>query len=412
VYYTPEWVVNRIVDGVIGQWCAAAKKACGWPSDAPANMQQLNDYQAQVEALTVVDPACGSGAFLIGAFRRLLRERMEIEALRTEFLPGERRASEATLTAKILDRNIHGVDISGAAVEIAKLALWLHSARADAPLSSLDDALKCGNSLVGLDFYRGEQRDGFTERHREQVNAFDWAEAFPFGGEDPGRFDIVVGNPPYVKLQNLRKVDPDVADYLLSARGYESARTGNFDLYLPFIEKGLRLLRPGGRMGYIAPSLWATNEYGEGLRRLVRRGRNLQRWVDFKSHQIFDEAITYTALQFFTAEPNLAVEVISAPHGADDVAEAAAGRPIATLPYERLPPGDPWLLATGEERALIDRLAETCLRLDDPSLTTHIFQGLITSADSVYHLTRLSAGRYLCTPKDGDPAQGIPHTPP
>jgi len=85
------------------------------------------------------------------------------------------------------------------------------------------------------------------------------------------------------------KVDPDVAAYLAATRGdntYASTQTGNFDLYLPFIEKGLRLLRPSGRMAFIAPSLWTVNQYGEGLRRLVRRGRHLDRWLDFKSHQI------------------------------------------------------------------------------------------------------------------------------
>jgi len=87
--------------------------------------------------------------------------------------------------------------------------------------------------------------------------------------------------------------------------------------------------------------------------------------------------------------------------------------PDLALDYERLPPGeDAWLLATGEDRALIDRLAATCLRLDDPSLTTHIFQGLITSADSIYHVRKLAGGRYECTPRDGDPPRGRPHTPP
>ena len=82
----------------------------------------------------------------------------------------------------------------------------------------------------------------------------------------------MLGNPPYVKLQNLMKLDPDVAAYLTADRGddtYRSAQTGNFDLYLPFIEKGLRLLAAGGRMAYIAPSLWTVNQYGEGLRGLV-----------------------------------------------------------------------------------------------------------------------------------------------
>ena len=128
----------------------------------------------------------------------------------------------------------------------------------------------------------------------------------------------MLGNPPYVKLQNLMKVDPDVVAYLAAERGddtYRSAQTGNLDLYLPFIEKGLRLLAPGGRMAFIAPSLWAVNQYGEGLRSLVRRGRHLDRWLDFKAHQIFEDVITYTALQFFTREPRDVVRIAAAPNG-------------------------------------------------------------------------------------------------
>jgi hypothetical protein len=91
------------------------------------------------------------------------------------------------------------------------------------------------------------------------VRSFDWSAAFPevWPKGRVGGFDLVLGNPPYVKLQNLMKVDPDVVAYLGTERGsdtYQSARTGNLDLYLPFIEKGLRLLAPGGRMAYIAPS--------------------------------------------------------------------------------------------------------------------------------------------------------------
>ena len=128
----------------------------------------------------------------------------------------------------------------------------------------------------------------------------------------------MLGNPPYVKLQNLMKVDPDVVAYLTADRGgdtYRGAQTGNFDLYLPFIEKGLRLLAPGGRMAYIAPSLWTVNQYVEGLRGLVRRGRHLDRWLDFKSHQIFEDVITYTALQFFTRDPRDAMRIAATPDG-------------------------------------------------------------------------------------------------
>lgn len=232
------------------------------------------------------------------------------------------------------------------------------------------------------------------------MRTLDWAAAFPEAwpaGRDGG-FDIVLGNPPYVKLQNLMKVDPDVVGYLAADRGtdtYQSARTGNLDLYLPFIEKGLRLLAPGGRMAYIAPSLWTVNKYGEGLRSLVRRGRHLDRWLDFKAHQIFEDVITYTALQFFTREPHDSVRIVAAPNG--EMADIDWSNADLAVPYESMPETGEWLIATGAERALIGRLGRDCLRLDDSVLTSDIFQGVKTGADQVYKLKRLGADRYLRT---------------
>ena len=127
----------------------------------------------------------------------------------------------------------------------------------------------------------------------------------------------------------------------------------------------------------------------------------MDRWIDFKAFQVFDESITYTALQFFTKTSNDAIRVAEAPTGEippDPWADAGHA-----LRYGQETFGDRWLLVTGDERALIDRLCKRCKRLDDPAHTKHIFQGLITSADSIYHLSRIAKGRYLCTPK-GDNA--------
>ena len=400
VYYTPEWVVNLLVEGTLGPWFSAAKLDCGWPQDEGSfpSKEQADAYETRLRSLRIVDPACGSGAFLISAFRRLMDERLALE--RTKALIAGRTLDlvqdEARLTAEILANNIYGVDINPASVEIAKLALWLHSARADAPLSSLDHTLRCGNSLVDLGFWRGRLGD---DDHRERVNAFDWQEAFPEVWAQGG-FDIVLGNPPYVKLQNLRAVDPDVAAWLQAERGddtYLSAQTGNFDLYLPFIEKGLRLLAPGGRMAYIAPSLWTVNQYGEGLRRLVRRGRHLEHCIDFKAHQIFNEAITYTALQFFTREAQDAVRIAVAPNG--EAADVDWSDPDLAVSYDHFAEDGEWLMATGAERALIDRLSTVCLRLDDRHLTKGIVVGIQTSADFIYHLDRVGNGQYACKPK-------------
>lgn len=413
VYYTPEWVVNLMVEQTLGPWFADAKAASGYPAaeDGAPDLVAGEAYLARLRAVRIVDPACGSGAFLISAFRRLLQERMAVDRDIERARGGEVAAaiSEAPLIADILANNIYGVDINPASVEIAKLALWLHSARADGPLSSLDHTIRCGNSLVDHDFWAGRER---LQDQIDRINSFDWEEAFPEIWPDDdaeGGFDIVLGNPPYVKLQNLMKVDPEVVAYLQANRSddtYVSAQTGNTDLYLPFIEKGLRLLAPGGRMAYIAPSLWTVNQYGEGLRRLVRRTRQLDRWIDFKAHQIFDEAITYTALQFFTKEPRERMRIAVAPGGSAEAHDVDWSDEDLAVAYNAFSEDGEWLMATGVERALIDRLARDCLRLDDPSLTSGITVGIQTSADSIYHLDRIGAGRYRCAPK-GLPAYEV-----
>lgn len=292
VYYTPEWVVDRVVGGTLDPAFASLRAAYGW-QDGAADLPPLatvDAYLARLRLFTVLDPACGSGVFLITALRCLAAEWRRTGKVR-ELIAGraDDAETEPALVSRLLRDNIHGIDINPASVEIAQLALWLHTARGDQPLSSLGGTVRCGNTLVNNDFYRNVQLAMLDDEAKERVNAFDWRTAFPAVAAQGG-FDAVVGNPPYVKLQNFRPAYPEVADYLVRGRPglappYQSTRTGNFDLYLPFIEQGLAMLNPAGRLGYIAPSVWAVNEYGAGLRGVVAAGQHLDRWLDFKSFQ-------------------------------------------------------------------------------------------------------------------------------
>ncbi|MEI7903747.1 MAG: Eco57I restriction-modification methylase domain-containing protein, partial [bacterium] len=257
-----------------------------------------------------------------------------------------------------------------------------------------DRNIRCGNSLVGPDFYADRQMELIPAEECERVNVFDWQDAFTEVFSHGG-FDCVIGNPPYIKLQNFRRAQPDVAAYLTGKDRpdgtplYASTRSGNFDLYLPFIEKAVELLRPGGRMGYIAPNVWLVNEYGEALRRKLRETRTLDRWVDFNCYQVFDEAITYTALQFFRAKTCEQVACLFAPEGPlprYDWAQADA------VPYAELPQDGAWNFMPADERRLIDRLNASCRRLDDSCEAITV--GVQTSADDIYQLTRLNAGLY------------------
>jgi hypothetical protein len=402
VYYTPEWVVELIVGETFQPLFVAMKRAAGWDpdADAPPSAQAVDAYMQALRDFTVCDPACGSGAFLVTALRHLRAEWLSVRRLRAS-LPGQwEPEGDAALTERLLRHNLFGIDINPASAEITQLALWLHTARRDAPLSDLGDSIRCGNSLVTETFYDGHDRALFPVERLERINAFDWREAFPQVAARGG-FDAVIGNPPYVKLQNFRQVFPEVATYLAegsatSPAPFRSTSTGNFDLYLPFVEQGLRMLRPGGRLGYIAPNIWAVAEYGHALRDLVMRSRQLEAWLDFGSYQVFEEATTYTALQFFNREPSAGVRVARAPDGVITRTTLTADTP--RLGWQKLAYGDRWLMLGGPERDLLDRLARDCLRLGDRNITSHVFVGVQTSADEVYHLERLGPNRYRAAP--------------
>ena len=151
VYYTPEWVVERIVQETVGRRLTDLKTDCGWPlesQDQLPNLQAIEAYEAKLRDISIVDPACGSGAFLITTINFLLDEWRVLRDLRRQYgqIMTERDWIDATVR-DILQRNLYGVDINPASVEITKLALWLHTARSDKPLSLLDDRIRDGNSL-------------------------------------------------------------------------------------------------------------------------------------------------------------------------------------------------------------------------------------------------------------------------
>jgi len=405
VYYTPEPIVRRILEETLTPLLNRWKSEAGWTDDGPLSRAAADIYWNRLRNIKVVDPACGSGAFLIGAFRSLFSEFRATLDKRLDLRLDSSRVDDAAIARMILENNIYGVDINPLSVEIAQLSLWLHSARPRETLSSFERVIRCGNSLV--DPQTLEQHGVFLETaQKERVAPFDWHASFPevFSG---GGFDIVVGNPPYVKLQNFRRVYSETAEYLRgSVSGhpiYRSTQTGNYDLYLPFIERGLSLLNAGGRMGYIAPNLWPSLEHGRGIRKLVSERQSLERWIDFRSHQVFEEATIYTAIQVFTATPNKEIAVAFAWDG--DLSKVDMNAPAARVPYAELDTtGGEWLLAPGPVRSMVRRLGHGCQRLDSPEVTSAIFQGLITSADNIYHLRKLGRGRYLHTPP---PIRGV-----
>ena len=287
VFYTPAWVTQYIVEVALGGYLKRREEELrenfaleNIPEKATkkrkeAEIKFWETYRDEVLKNTrVLDPACGSGAFLIAAFDYLLQEyeRVNLALAALENTPGQR--SLFDLNTSILNNNLYGVDLSAESVEITKLSLWLKTAEMGKPLTDLDHNIKVGNSIVG-DLH-------FAEK------AFNWEKEFAEVFADGG-FDVVIGNPPYVRQELLSPIKP----YLQA--NYESY-DGVADLYTYFYEKGLKLLKKGGLLSYIVTNKWLRAGYGEALRRLFVKEGTIEKIVDFGHAPIFEDADTFPCI--------------------------------------------------------------------------------------------------------------------
>lgn len=329
-------------------------------------------YAAYLESLRICDIACGSGAFLIAAFDALLAEYDRVNKA-LEGL-GERKRWEHP-GEEILRRNLFGVDIAPESVEITKLSLWLKTAKKGKKLVDLDSNIRCGNSLV--------------ENKKVDPLAVDWRKIFPKVFKEGG-FDVILSNPPYVRIQNFASDAPAQAEYFSA---HYKAACQNYDLYALFVERGLSLLKHEGVLGYILPNKFFTTEYGQGLRGVITQEKALLEVVDLDRNQAFEGVTTYTALLFLRKDSKSALWW-HLPNGTD-LPEAirllSAGQRPEALPLEASAYGEgPWVFRAGEEGDLLERLKGMRPRLGDIS---DLFVGLQTSADPVYILEDLgSAG--------------------
>ena len=276
VVYTPEMITRFLVEQTLGKTLKerldALKAEFGW-DEAPSESQERAVWPRYLEVLrglTLVDPACGSGAFLIAAY----------DALYVEYHRTTRRLAELDMAVEfdfvdeIVTRNLHGVDLNAESVEITRLSLWLKTARRDHALQNLEATIKVGNSLI---------EDGaFTPA------PFNWGAAFPQVFEQGG-FDLVLGNPPYVRMEFLKEIKPYLEEHFVVA----ADRT---DLFAFFFERGVTLLKQGGRLGFISSSTFFRTGSGERLRIFLTDNLAIETIVDFGDLQIFEGVTTYPAV--------------------------------------------------------------------------------------------------------------------
>ncbi len=252
IYYTPTYIVDYIVRNTLGEL--------------------LKNKKVDVEKIRVLDPACGSGSFLIRAFDALNEHHSKKDKDYNQTQLDLKTGTTFTRKVKILQDNIFGVDLDKQAVEIAQLNLLLKIAEKGKRLPLLQENIKCGNSLIDDPAVAGDK-------------AFKWEQEFK-QIMDEGGFDVVIGNPPYVNNRNLSEKDK-----VFFEKHYQTAYQ-QYDLYVLFYEVGLKLLKEGGYLGFIAPNKFAITKYGIPLRSLMLNFR-IVKVVDVSQLSVFAEASTY-----------------------------------------------------------------------------------------------------------------------
>ena len=396
VYYTPSYIVDYIVENTVG-----------------ALLQEATPDEAA--QLRVLDPACGSGSFLTGAYQYLLDWHLtQYRANPARWKNRVRHSADGIVLRteekkRILLNNIYGVDLDQNAVEVSKLSLLLKMLEnesgaeelAEPLLPDLSGNIKWGNSLIGSAFFTPAELAMKEDEELYRVKPFDWASKAGFGEiMAAGGFDAVIGNPPYVRIQTMKETAPDSIPYY--KKNYISASKGNYDIYVVFVEKGLQLLNERGLLGFILPHKFFNAKYGEPLRGLIGSGQHLHSIVHFGHQQIFEGATTYTCLLFLNKSRQDYFEYVEV----NDLTNwrmnqsGSAGK----VSFKQAEKGN-WNFIVGKAAKLFRRLDDDYSTLGD--ISSHIAQGIRTSANEIFVLDTASESETLINVKSNGMEQEI-----
>lgn len=377
VFYTPTYIVKYIVEQTIGKKLA-------------------NCTPETASSVTVCDPACGSGSFLVGAFKFLLNwyldqytktKTEEAKNLKTGNIINTKNGIALSIQEKkrILTTHIFGVDIDAQAVEVTKLSLFLQMLEGEGKqadslfresdmhvLPYLGDNIKCGNSLIGSDFYATQDLSLFEEEAMYKVNAFDWEKEFPqiFG---KGGFECVIGNPPYLRVQGLRENYETESQFLETK--YKSA-TGRFDFYVLFMERGFSLLNKNGLLSFILPHKFINSDFGTGIRQFIYENKALNFLTHFGAEQVFATASVYTCVIGLSHDnKNFKFTQVSPKQISEDVL-------FEEFDIEKLQDTSRWSFQNSENGNLIEKLNALPLKLKD--VYRVYSQGAVSMGDDIY----------------------------
>ncbi len=464
VYYTPSYIVDYIVRNTLGRLLEG--KTPQEIAGVSENWRSLKNARG----IAVLDPACGSGSFLLGAYAYLLDWHLMYYSNEPEkWLTGKvpriyrNRKGELRLTTvekkRILTANIYGVDIDQQAVEVTKLSLLLKVLEDESDetinsqlklfheraLPDLGANIKCGNSLIGPDYFSLKQsrlsqtaapssvisnmpqgmeksiapeggslpdsRNDKTESQNEviainchsereaeesyfsnssldeylRINAFDWNAEFP-DIMNSGGFDAVIGNPPYVRQEGLS----EFKEYF--SRTYKTY-TGTADIYVPFIERGENLLREGGIFSYIVANKWMRAKYGEPLRKWFA-GKCIEEIVDFGDLPVFKSATTYPCILRIAAKPvNYEIKAVNV-ESLDfaDLEDYAAANGFAVSKTNLNPAG--WSLVDNKKHELLTKIKNAGIPLGE-YVKGQIYYGIKTGLNKAFVIDAATKERLI-----------------
>jgi hypothetical protein len=401
VYYTPTYIVEYIVKNTVGK-------------------QVEGRSPKQLKGFRVLDMACGSGSFLLGAYQYLLdyyrqwySEHTPEKHSEAVWQQGEVWRLTTAEKKCILIEHIFGVDIDRQAVEVTKLSLLLKVLEGEndetlgkqlvllqeRALPNLDRNIKCGNSLIGPDYFSGQLFPGPDELRR--VNPFDWAAEFPEAMQ-AGGFDCVIGNPPHIRIQTLA---PGEIEYF--SKCYETT-VGNYDIYCPFLEKAVKLLTPNGYASYILPHRFFKTDYGDGLRTFLSKRKNVIEILDFDGFMVFPGASINTCIIILSAMESESFKFSQARFvrrqigempqvmmRIDDTAQADAPDLVIDILNTTSLGSAPWTFILPKEETLWQLLTGGKRVLGE--ISEQIFQGLKTGSDSVFSVRVITPGKKTST---------------
>ena len=354
VFYTPEYITRYIVDNTLGKLCEEKKKelfgseVLTSPTNSKkltkaeqAHKQNILDYREWLTNLKILDPACGSGAFLNQALEFLIKEHTLV---RDMLLPFEDLTLGYEIEKEILEHNLYGVDINEDAVEIAKLSLWLRTAHKGRELTSLAEKIVCANSLLAMPF-------------------------------DEGSFDVVIGNPPYVRVQGLKSNYEDEAK-LYEAK-YKSA-TGKYDIYALFLEMSFGMLKPSGKLSYILPHKFLISDFGSGIRGFLAQNRAVESLLHFGSEMVFEDASAYTCIIILSHDNKKLYFKSLKP------SEIFNMNDFDSINYDRLS-SDKWNLSNNGISKVLEKINEQPLKVKD--IFKGVFQGIVSGDNKAFYLS-------------------------